>query len=303
MISTVKPAASFKTHLRFWKFFISKLISNFPKPINHKEGSFFIKGDRVGEGDESLLLTFPNPLHPGKWVTIYFGRSANSLARARYIFFYGWDSYLLFRNGRPIERGRFSPRATPASVNFLSQQFNQIDDQRLRDHLSRLASRDMGGRLPGTPGYRQTQAYLVDRLTEIGMTPIYQPFSFSVRDVSEARLVITTPEGEKELKAAPGNFSGGGEWEGPGIFVDDQEMSSEDQIDGKAVLLYSETEEGEESLLEKIMDLQTRGASAIVFFVRKDDLNSLSPYITYPSSFPPMVDERLKSDEREGHGG
>ena len=133
------------------------------------------------------------------------------------------------------------------------------------------------------------------------MTPIYQPFSFSVKDVLEAKLVITTLEGEKELKATPGNFSGEGEWEGPGIFFDDQEMSQEEQIEGKAVLLYSETDEGEESFLEKIMDLQTKGLR-LSPFVRKDDLNSLSPYLTYPSSFPPMVDERLKSDEREGHG-
>jgi hypothetical protein len=105
-----------------WKTpIISKLISNLPKPINHKEGSFFIKGDRVGEGDESLLLTFPNPLHPGKWVTIYFGRSASALSRARYIFFYGWDSYILFKNGRPKERGNFSTVQSFASYDFFKR--------------------------------------------------------------------------------------------------------------------------------------------------------------------------------------
>jgi hypothetical protein len=111
-----------------WKTpIISKMISNLPKPIDHKEGSFFIKGDRVGEGDESLLLTFPNPLHPGKWVTIYFGRSASSLARARYIFFYGWDSYMLFKNGRPKERGNFSPVQSFASYDFLKRShYNEI---------------------------------------------------------------------------------------------------------------------------------------------------------------------------------
>lgn len=103
-----------------WKTpIISKLISNLPKPINHKEGSFFVKGNRVDERDESLLLTFPNPLHPGKWVTIYFGRSASSLARARYIFFYGWDSYMLFKNGKPIKRGNFSTVQSFASYDFL----------------------------------------------------------------------------------------------------------------------------------------------------------------------------------------
>jgi len=111
-----------------WKTpIISKLISNLPKPINHKEGSFFVKGNRVDERDESLLLTFPNPLHPGKWVTIYFGRSASSLARARYIFFYGWDSYILFKNGKPIERGNFSTVQSFASYDFFKRShYNKI---------------------------------------------------------------------------------------------------------------------------------------------------------------------------------
>jgi aminopeptidase N len=100
---------------------ISKLISHLPKPLDHKDGSFFIKGDKVDEGDESLLLTFPNPLHPGKWVTVYFGRSASALSRARYIFFYGWDSYILFKNGRPKERGNFSSRTSFVSYDFMSK--------------------------------------------------------------------------------------------------------------------------------------------------------------------------------------
>jgi hypothetical protein len=91
-----------------WKgLILSKLLSKIPKPMDYKEGSFFVKGDRVGEGEESLLLTFPNPLHPGKWVTVYFGRSVHALSRSRYLFFYGWDSYIRFRNGRPRKGGIF----------------------------------------------------------------------------------------------------------------------------------------------------------------------------------------------------
>ena len=105
-----------------WKTpIISKLISNLPKPIDHKEGSFFVKGNRVDERDESLLLTFPNPLHPGKWMAIYFGRSASALSRGRYIFFYGWDSYILFKNGKPIERGNFSTVQSFASYDFFEK--------------------------------------------------------------------------------------------------------------------------------------------------------------------------------------
>lgn len=105
-----------------WKSpILSKLIAHLPKPVEHKEGFFFVKGEKVHEEDESLLLSFPRPLHPGKWVTIYFGRSASALSRARYIFYYGWDSYVLFKSGRPKERGSFSPGGALASYHFLPQ--------------------------------------------------------------------------------------------------------------------------------------------------------------------------------------
>src|SRR4030042_3368763 len=87
---------------------LSKLISNLPKPVHLKEGTCSVKGDRVDEGDESLLVTFPNLLNTGKWVTIYFGRSAAALSRARYIFFYGWGIFFFFLKLIPKERERFS---------------------------------------------------------------------------------------------------------------------------------------------------------------------------------------------------
>ena len=105
-----------------WKARIfSKLIPSLPKPVHLKDGSFFVKEDKVDEEDESILLTFSSPLHAGKWVTIYFGQSPSALSRARYIFFYGWDSYILFKNGRPKERGNFSPRVSFDSYDFLSK--------------------------------------------------------------------------------------------------------------------------------------------------------------------------------------
>ena len=100
----------------------TKLISNLPSPIRLRDGAFFVNGNRVNEEDESLLLTTPHPLRPGKWVTIYFGIAATGLSRARYIFFYGWDSYILFRRGRPAARGSFSPLSSFTSYDFFSRE-------------------------------------------------------------------------------------------------------------------------------------------------------------------------------------
>jgi len=96
----------------------SKLISKLPSPVFLKEGNFIVDGEKVDEAEESLLLTYPHPLKPGKWVTIYFGQSAEGLSRARYIFFYGWDSYVLFKKGRPDKRGSFSPLRSFISCDF-----------------------------------------------------------------------------------------------------------------------------------------------------------------------------------------
>jgi len=104
----------------------SKLIVGLPSPIVLKEGNFIVDGEKVDEAEESLLLTYPHPLRSGKWVTIYFGQSSKSLSRARYIFFYGWDSTILFRKGRPDKRGRFSPPRSFVSYDFMTA--NQLNE-------------------------------------------------------------------------------------------------------------------------------------------------------------------------------
>jgi hypothetical protein len=100
----------------------SRLISNLSAPIRLKHGMFIVNGENVDGEDESLLLTFPHPFEPRKWVTIYFGRSAAGLSRARYIFFYGWDSYILFKKGRPDKRGSFSSVSPSIAYDFLSKE-------------------------------------------------------------------------------------------------------------------------------------------------------------------------------------
>jgi len=61
----------------------------------------------------SILATFPHPKSPGKFISVYHGNSVDALARARYIFFYGWDSFAVFENGRLTERGMLPPLVNP----------------------------------------------------------------------------------------------------------------------------------------------------------------------------------------------
>lgn len=112
-----------------------KLLTSLPSPVRFQDGAFFLKGKKIGEEDESFLLTYPHPLSPGRWISLYFGLSPMSLDRARFIFFYGWDSYLLFKRGRPVDRGNFSPRGSFLSYRFALRHSNRIDVQRLKDYV------------------------------------------------------------------------------------------------------------------------------------------------------------------------
>jgi hypothetical protein len=283
---------------------LSKLISNIPKPLDHKEGSFFVKGDRVDEAEESLLLTFPNALHPGKWVTVYFGRSVNALSRSRYLFFYGWDSYILFKNGRPKERGNLSPRASFGSHDFISSDdFGKIEPQRLREHVSYLASSEMTGRFPGTPGYEKAQAYLIKQLEGMGMNPVTQPFSIAVKDIKESTLILKLSNREEKLKAIPFRFSKRSKWEGLFTLVDQTKIEEADKLAGKGAMIFLDLAKDfrHEQLFKKVKDLQGKGASAILFFINEEDLDPLAPYLTYPSYFPPKLDEKLLKRERSGN--
>ena len=284
----------------------SKLLSNLPAPIRLVNGTFFVNGKEVVEHEESLLLTWPHPLTPGKWVTIYFGNSAAALSRGRFIFFYGWDSYLLFKKGRPAERGDLPPSRSMVFVDLLSRDLHGIQSQRLGEHVSYLASPELAGRFPGTSGYRKAKDYLIKKLEEMGIQPILQPFSIRVKDISDAQLTLSTSSKKEVLHAIPFYFSREEQWMGPAIFDDANSLKPlEENMQGKAVLtlLCSLCEGGdpEQVLFGKILDYQNRGASALVIFLEEEEWDSFLPYLTYPSCFLPSLGERHRKKEKAGY--
>jgi aminopeptidase N len=282
---------------------VSKLLSNIPKPIDYKEGSFFMKGGRVEESEESLLLTFPNPLQPGRWVTVYFGRSVNALSRSRHLFFYGWDSYILFKSGRPKGRGNLSPRASFVSHDFISSDdFVKIEPRRLKEHVSSLTSSEKAGRLPGTPSYEKAQTYLIKQLEGMGMTPVVQPFSIAIKDIKESTLVLKAFNKEEKLRAVPFRFSRRGKWEGPFTLMDPVKIEETGDLSGKGAMFFVGLTYDLRSdlLLRRVKELQEKGAAAILFFIEEEDLDQFAPYLTYPSYFPPKLEEKILKRERSG---
>jgi len=81
--------------------------------LTTNEKSFSFERRVFTAPEDSILATFVNPKRPGQFISVYHGNSPAALARSRYIFFYGWDSYLVFNAGRLAERGMFPAAANP----------------------------------------------------------------------------------------------------------------------------------------------------------------------------------------------
>jgi aminopeptidase N len=281
----------------------SALRSKLPGGVLVKDGVVTIHGKEVGGEDESILLTYPHPLRPGKWVTVYFGKSHEALSRASLIFFYGWDSYLIFKNGRPLQRGNFPSRNSFTTHRFsLREGLDQVEPRKLREHVSYLASPELKGRFPGTPEYRKAQAYIIKELEELGITPVRQPFSIIVKDIEFVHLDIEPSVRDLPLKAVPFRFSKDGEWKGPILFAESVE-GIKDLAERSAVAYLDPSDPlSPEAVLKKIGEIRERSPSALLYFIKVKGLDALSPYITYPSYFPPELEKSFREREAKGYG-
>ena len=67
--------------------------------------------ERVFEGPAmAFLITCPHPEFSNHTVTLFFGLSPKAVTPvSRLLFYYGWDSYLVFEKGKVVARGMFQP--------------------------------------------------------------------------------------------------------------------------------------------------------------------------------------------------
>ncbi len=167
------------------------------------------------------------------------------------------------------------------------------------------APRSLAGRLSGTEEYQEVQPYLLRLLVNRKIQPMLQRFSFTVRDVESARLAMLASGTRDSFTVVPFRYSKQGEWRGPCLLDREDGAGPLDDFYGKAVAFFycSQCHEAEarEFLFSRIVDLQLRGASAILILIKEEDLEQLGPYMTYPSFFPPQVEKRLKAKEKDGY--
>ncbi|MEK7293981.1 MAG: hypothetical protein AAB049_03280, partial [Nitrospirota bacterium] len=69
-------------------------------------GSVTIAGTTYAGPDTAILISCRHPDHPEHVVTIFYGQTPAAAAKvARLLFFYGWQSYVVFRDGAVVARG------------------------------------------------------------------------------------------------------------------------------------------------------------------------------------------------------
>lgn len=80
---------------------------------------FTVGGQRYEGADQALLVSCRHPDRPGHVVTLFYGLSPQAAAKvARLLFFYGWQSYLVFRDGTVVARGDLAPAEDEGEVVF-----------------------------------------------------------------------------------------------------------------------------------------------------------------------------------------
>lgn len=87
------------------------------KEVEMTDNSFSVGGKTYTSPDMALLVSCRSPHDPNAIVTLFYGLSPSAAGKvARLLFFYGWDSFVVFRNGRVVARGDFSADVRPLEV-------------------------------------------------------------------------------------------------------------------------------------------------------------------------------------------
>jgi hypothetical protein len=97
----------------------AKVIESCPEDFTLGPKGLTIR-DKTFEGPKiAWLISCPHPTRPGHTLTVFSGFSDSAVSRvARLLFFYGWDSYLVFKDGNVVTRGTIEPSNLDLTVSL-----------------------------------------------------------------------------------------------------------------------------------------------------------------------------------------
>ncbi len=90
--------------------------------VRIENNAFTIEGRTYNGPGAALLISCRHPDRPRHVVTLFYGVTPAAAAKvARLLFFYGWQSYLVFQDGSVVARGDFPPVTNDLEVQFGAQ--------------------------------------------------------------------------------------------------------------------------------------------------------------------------------------
>ena len=134
------------------------------------------------------------------------------------------------------EPGETAVGPAMAATNY-AQRALMVDEEQALDHLAHLASDDLEGRQPGTPGGQAAGEYIAASFAAYGLQPAgvndtyYQTFTVPYGRITDLPvLTIISPQGETltraydyrtDYRALTGGYIGAGEGEGPVVWLNE----------------------------------------------------------------------------------
>ena len=303
-----------------------KLFSSLPDGVELGDDSFTIDGQVFKDSEYSLLMTYRNPMNSSSFVTTYFGLSPEAVSRARYIFFYGWNSYVVFKSGRPVKRGNFSATESDTVHNFTTAITRLIDPAIIKKHVKYLASGELGGRFPGTKGDIMAKDYIKKKLhqynipyaTTTDKVHYEQAFGIKIPDIKKFNFKLNNKDKETLFKnGIPFNFSPAGTvkselfFAGYGIkmkeYDDYAEVKRDDTkgktiviIDGSPKFLKDNETDKIDLLFKKIETAQEMGATAVIIFSSEEQKEKYASYTAYKSNIPIHLTSIINRKKEKG---
>jgi aminopeptidase N len=95
-----------------------RLGSEIGENVTITDSGFSVDGTEYDGEGTALLTTVRNPYNPDRDITFYLGNSPGAVSRAAMIFFYGWDSYVVYENGSLVDRGEWDMGRGPLYFEF-----------------------------------------------------------------------------------------------------------------------------------------------------------------------------------------
>ncbi|MGR3317728.1 MAG: M20/M25/M40 family metallo-hydrolase [Candidatus Anammoxibacter sp.] len=302
------------------------LFDQLPEGVKLGNDFFAIDGEEFKGAEYALLFTYRNPQNRSNFITTYFGLSPQAISRARYIFFYGWDSYIVFKNGRPVKRGSFRKRKSDTVYNVPVSLTGSIKSENIMKHIKFLASAKLAGRYPGTEGGTMAEDYIKKKFRQYQIPPVTitdnnsyeQRFKIKIPGLKDFHISFQNVKTRKSFRqiGIPFNFSPEGNYSADiflaGYGISDEMYNDyenvEDDVKGKVVVILDGTPDflpkmkidRTDLLFNKIAVAQQFGAAAMIIYASTDQIKEYAPYLAYQSKLPTSLNDVIERKRQKG---